>query len=376
MQNSFGGSVKNSIRSLSTAQLVLIGLVAATILLIIIGSIARPAAPEQSIFADPVGELPFPALAILAFAAGLLSFVSPCTLPILPAYFAFAFQSGRSQIALNTMTFMLGLGTVFSLFGASASLIGGVLRQNQLLIMLIGGAFILIFGVMSLLGKGFTGVQQEEARVNSNTLGGSYLFGMTFAVGWTSCIGPILGSVFTLTSFSGSIGRGMLAGFIYTLGLGLPLLVVSTFFGRASRKSLFWRILRGKGWRVNTHTLVIALLWALAIWRILAAVVQYAFGNISTLAAQEFTLVHEIGLLLISLAGAALWIYTSPNREKEVQVQLHTTQLISGALFIFMGLLMLSGQLAQFNTLLSPDLTLWFSGFEEGLRDTWIRLFS
>jgi cytochrome c biogenesis protein CcdA len=199
---------------------------------------------------------------------------------------------------------------------------------------------------------------------------------MTFAVGWTSCIGPILGSVLTLAGFSGSIGRGMLAGFIYTLGLGLPLLIVSTFFGRASRKSLFWRVLRGKGWRVSTHTLVIALVWALAIWRILAAVVLYAFDNISTFAGQEFTLVHEIGLLLIALAGAALWVFTSPNQEKEVQVQLHSTQLISGALFIIMGLLLLSGKLAQFNTLLPPDLTIWFAGFEEGLRDTWIRLFS
>jgi cytochrome c biogenesis protein CcdA len=312
---------------------------------------------------------------ILAFAAGLLSFISPCTLPILPAYFAFAFQSGRRQIALNTLVFMLGLGTVFSLFGASASLIGGVLRQNQLLIMLIGGTVILVFGVMSLLGRGFTGVQQDETRVNSGTLGGSYLFGMTFAVGWTSCIGPILGSVFTLAGFSGSIFRGMLAGFIYTLGLGLPLLIVSTFFGRASRKSLFWRVLRGRGWRINTHVLVVALVWALAIWRILAAVVQYAFDNISTFSGQEFTLFHEIGLLIIALGGAALWVYTSPGREKEVQIQLHSTQLISGGLFIFMGLLLLTGRLAQFNNLLPADLTVWFSGFEESLRDTWINLF-
>jgi cytochrome c biogenesis protein CcdA len=239
--------------------------------------------------------------------------------------------------------------------------------------MLIGGGFIMVFGVMSLLGKGFTGVQaQDDNKVNNASIGSSYLFGMTFAVGWSSCVGPILGSVFTLTGFSGSILRGVLAGFIYTLGLGLPLIIVSTFFGRASRQSLFWRILRGKGWNVSAHTLVIALVWALAAWRILAAVIQYAFNNISTFSGQEFTLVHEIGLLLIAIAGAALWVFTSPNKEKEVQVHLHTTQLVSGALFIVMGLLLLNGTLAQFNSLIPPDLAIWFADFEDGL----VQLFS
>jgi cytochrome c-type biogenesis protein len=373
MENSQKGSIENTLRSFSTGQLVLIGLVIATLILIIFGTIARPAAPEEAIFVDPIGDLPFPALALLAFAGGLLSFVSPCTLPILPAYFAFAFQSGRRQIAINTLAFMIGLGTVFSVIGAGASLIGGVLRQNQLLIMIIGGAFILIFGVMSLLGKGFTGLQQEDSvQVNTASLGSSYLFGMTFAVGWSSCVGPILGSVFTLTGFSGSILRGILAGFVYTLGLGLPLIIVSTFFGRASRNSLFWRILRGKGWNVNTHTLIIALVWALAIWRILAAVVQYAFNNISTFAGQEFTIGHELGLLFIALAGAALWVFTSPNKDRQTPIHLHTTQLISGALFIFMGILLLNGTLAQFNSLIPPDLAIWFADFEDSL----IQLFS
>jgi cytochrome c biogenesis protein CcdA len=195
---------------------------------------------------------------------------------------------------------------------------------------------------------------------------------MTFAVGWSSCVGPILGSVFTLTGFSGSITRGIMAGFIYTLGLGLPLIIVSTFFGRASRKSLFWRVLRGKGWNVSIHTLVIGLVWALAAWRILAAVVQYAFDHISTFTGQEYTLGHELGLLFIAVAGAALWVFTSPNKEKETRIHLHTTQLVSGALFVFMGLLLLNGTLAQFNSLIPPDLAIWFADFEEGL----VQLFS
>jgi hypothetical protein len=74
----------------------------------------------------------------------------------------------------------------------------------------------------------------------------------------------------------------------------------------------------------------------------------------------------------VAVLGAALWVFTSPGREKEVQLHLHSTQLVSGALFIIMGLLLLNGTLAQFNSLIPPDLAIWFADFEDGL----IRLFS
>jgi len=300
--------------------------------------------------------------------AGIMSFVSPCTLPILPAYFAFAFQSGRKQIALNTLLFMLGLATVFSVMGAGASALGRLLRQNQSLIMLIGGSLVIVFGIMSLLGRGFTGVQkQQDGGQRNNSLGGSYLFGMTFAVGWSSCVGPILGTVLTMAGTTGSVFRGMMLLFIYALGLGLPLILVSTFFGRASRDSLLWRALRGKGWNVQVHSLVIGLVWALAIWGILVAVAQYAFYNFEYFAGQEFTLIHVLALFGLSVLGVILWTFTGANRDKKVLLHLHTTQLLSGALFIAMGVLLLSGRLATFNSLVPPDLALWFANFEDKL---------
>jgi cytochrome c-type biogenesis protein len=355
---------KTPLRSLSTTQLFALGLVVLIIIFLVVGTLVESRAPEPA-FAVGLQKESFAVLAVFAFLGGLLSFASPCTLPILPAYFAFASQSGRKQIAVNTIAFMVGLGTMFSLLGATASRIGQVLQQNQGLILLIGGAMVLYFGVLSLLGKGFSGLRRDDTE-QSNSIGGSFLFGLTFAVGWSSCVGPILGTVLTLAGNSGTVSRGVMLGFIYTLGLGLPLIIVSTFFGRASRQSLFWRILRGKGWSLTVHSLVVAVVWALAIWLILVGVARYAFFNVEALARQELTPLHVVGLLAIALLGAALWVFAGPG-EKKINLHLHSTQLISGALFILLGYLMVDGRLTAFNSLASTDLALWLIGIEEKL---------
>lgn len=349
------------LRSLSTGRLVTIGLVFLLAAFLTINGLKQTATPDQ------VGGLAaqsFLVLALLSFFGGLISFVSPCTLPILPAYFAFATQSGRSRIAVNTIAFMLGVATMFSLLGASASALGRLLLQNQQLLLLFGGAIVMVFGVMSLLGKGFTGFKAQSNTTHSATPGGSYVFGLTFSIGWSSCVGPILGVVLTLAASSGSVFRGMILLFIYALGLGLPLIIVSTFFGRASRKSLFWRLLKGKGWQWNTHAIVAALVYALAGWRILVAIVDYAFATFDIFAGRPFTLVHEIGILLIAVAAAALWVFTTPGNRRTT-LELHSTQTFSGILFILMAVLMLNGALANFNSLIPPELAVWFAGLED-----------
>jgi cytochrome c-type biogenesis protein len=355
---------KTPLRSLSTTQLFALGLVVLIIIFLAVGTLVESRAPEPE-FAVGLQKESFPVLALFAFIGGLLSFASPCTLPILPAYFAFAAQSGRKQIAVNTIAFMVGLGTMFSLLGATASRIGQVLQQNQGLILLIGGAMVLYFGVLSLLGKGFSGLRNED-QVQSNTIGGSFLFGLTFSVGWSACVGPILGTVLTLAGNSGTVTRGIMLGFIYTLGLGLPLIIVSTFFGRASRKSLFWRLLRGKGWQVTVHSLVVALVWALVIALILIGVARYAFFHLEALAGQEFTATHSVGIVLIAALGAVLWVFAGPG-ERKTELHLHSTQLISGLLFMLLGYLMVDGRLTVFNSLASTDLALWLVGLEEKL---------
>ena len=347
----------------TTGRTLAIGLAILIVAFLIIGTINDASAPEPE-FSFGIQSQSFFLLALLAFGGGLLSFLSPCTLPILPAYFAFAFQSGRKTIAANTMMFLLGLATMFSLLGAGASAIGRVLQQSQQVILLVGGAGVLIFGVVSLLGGGFGGMQAASHVERDTSLGGSFIFGLTFAVGWSSCVGPILGAVLTLAATTGSVLRGVLLLFIYAIGLGLPLLVVSTLFGRASRQSLFWRVLRGKGWSVKVPTIVVGLVWALAIWRILVEVAQYAFFDPFT--GPQWTSFHEYGLLAVVLAGAALWAFTNPGG-KITNLELHSTSLVSGILFVLLGLLMLGGQLATFNSIVPPDLALWFADFEEAV---------
>lgn len=360
MLNSF----PKSLRKLSSGHNFTVAIVIVVAVLLIFGSLSQGGGVGDET-AVGLAAQSLPVLALLAFAGGVFSFVSPCTLPILPAYFAFATQSGKSRIAVNTIAFMLGVATMFSLLGASASALGRLLLQNQQLLLLFGGAIVMGFGVMSLLGKGFS-AGNEAATAPSTTARGSFVFGLTFSVGWSSCVGPILGVVLTLAASTGSVFQGMILLFIYAIGLGLPLIIVSTFFGRASRKSLFWRILKGRGWQWDTHTFVVSLVWALAVWRVLAGFVQYLFRSVAFFGGQPFTAVHEIGLLLLVLAGAALWTFTSTG-ERGTTLNLHSTQLFSGVLFVMMAVLMLNGTLADFNALIPPELAVWFIELEDKL---------
>jgi cytochrome c-type biogenesis protein len=229
-------------------------LILALTVLFVIGVVAAlffwPSSPEGE-FVDSVSvaeSANFVALAFLSFAAGVLSFISPCTLPILPAYFAFTFQADRKRIAAMTWAFFLGLALVFSLLGASTSALGSLLNDNIILLTRAGGALLIIFGMMSLLGRGFTGPRLQANR--SATLGGSFVFGATFGLGLTPCVGPILAGLLTIAA-SQSVIRGTSMLFIYAVGLGLPLMLVSTLIGDRPRDSLIWRILRGKGWHVT-----------------------------------------------------------------------------------------------------------------------------
>lgn len=340
----------------------IIGLMAILLVFGIINDVnaeASPFGPQQS----------FGILAILAFAGGLLSFLSPCTLPILPAYFAFAAKSSRSQIALNTMVFMLGVATVFSFFGATSSALGSLLRNNQDLILLIGGILVVVFGTMSLIGKGFTGMSAESAGGDTGdmTSGGSFLFGITFAAGWSSCIGPILGIFLTLAATTGSVARGTILLFIFAMGLGLPLILVSTFIGKASRQSFIWRVLRGKGWFIDVPAVAVAIVWGLTAWLILFGIARYASVNFSDVSSLTTSVI--IGLGVLAVIGAILYNYTIGSGNSKTDLHLHSTSLFSGVLFLAMGYFMLNGRLSQitawFNQLTAE--ADWFTLLEERL---------
>lgn len=239
-----------------------------------------------------------------AFLAGVLSFLSPCTLPLLPAYFAYSVQARGARAAPLTVAFFLGLATTLSLLGASATALSSLLFRHLERLTLIGGLAIIAFGVLSLLGKGFAGprVQRRPAA----TLVGSYLYGATFALGWSACIGPILGAILTLLATSGStILQGALLAFVYALGLGSPLIVITAFFHRLGHGTRFWHLIRGRG--------------------------------------------REVRLGRLTL-------------------HLHTTNILSGLLLIGMGYLLASGQLAVVTQLAArTPLAQWLIAAEEWL---------
>jgi cytochrome c-type biogenesis protein len=288
-------SARASIESMSWLKRIILISAAVFVIGVVVAFFLAPSGNEDDfIDSTAVAESSnFIALAFLAFVAGALSFISPCTLPILPAYFAFTFQADRKRIALMTVAFFLGLALVFSLLGASSSALGSVLNKNIILLTRIGGALLIVFGVMSILGRGFSGPTFQANR--SATFGGSLLFGATFGLGLTPCVGPILAGLLTIAAGQ-SVARGTSMLFVYALGLGLPLMLVSTFIGDRPRDSLIWRVLRGKGWQVNV------------------------FGR---------------------------------------PFHLHSTSLISGVLFLALGIVMLQGNTVQ--SLLPNQVVVWLT---------------
>ncbi|TNF56492.1 hypothetical protein EP227_00670, partial [bacterium] len=184
-------------------------------------------------------------LVLLAFFAGILSFLSPCTLPVLSAYFAQGFHAKKGEILLHTTFFFFGLATVFSAFGMGATLAGSIFRENRLIFTQVAAIVIIIFGVLEIFGRGFSGLN-IYLKGSHKTPIGSYLFGAVFALGWSACIGPVLASLLLLSATSGTVLKGTVLLFIYALGLGIPLILISLFFDRI-RSNRFWNILQGRG---------------------------------------------------------------------------------------------------------------------------------
>ncbi|MGE0276044.1 MAG: cytochrome c biogenesis CcdA family protein [Nitrospiraceae bacterium] len=174
-----------------------------------------------------------------AFLAGLLSFVSPCVLPLLPSYLMFITGLSfdqlsdpaerhrlRHTIMVNALLFIAGFSLVFIAFGASASLIGQLLTDYQQLIRKVGGVLIVLFGlyVMGILNLRFL-MTEKRIHLHNRPAGyaGSVLIGATFAAGWTPCVGPVLGTMLMYASTTDTLADGVTLLAFYSLGLGLPL---------------------------------------------------------------------------------------------------------------------------------------------------------
>lgn len=206
-----------------------------------------------------LSESGFAVLTVLAFLAGVLSFLSPCTLPILPAYFAQGFSEGKGKVVINTLFFFFGLALIFSLFGMGATFLGNILREHREIFTQTAGTIILTFGIMEIFGKSFSGLN-ISLKDGQRTPLGSLLFGAVFALGWSACIGPILASFLLLSASFQTMLQGSTLLFIYACGLALPLLLVSLFFDRLKNKR-FWQIIKGReltfsllGYKLHLHS--------------------------------------------------------------------------------------------------------------------------
>lgn len=178
----------------------------------------------------------------LAFAAGLLSFLSPCVLPLVPSYLAYVGGGSASRVAVlrNSVLFVLGFSLIFILLGASASLLGSLLLDYRSWLIRFGGATVIAFGLM-LLGlfklPFLYRTAKAEYRGNTSTPLGAALMGMSFAIGWTPCVGPVLGAILTLAGASASLSTGTLLLAVYAAGLAIPFLLAALGLGAFKRFS-------------------------------------------------------------------------------------------------------------------------------------------
>jgi len=176
-----------------------------------------------------------------AVLGGLISFLSPCVLPLVPPYLSYLagttldeLQAGddwavRRRALLTALLFVAGFSTVFVLLGATASVLGQVLRQHLELLSTVAGVVIIIMG-LHLLGLFRIGLLYREARVEvgrSASVWGAYLMGLAFAFGWTPCIGPILAAILALAGSETSVARGALLLGAYSAGLGIPFVLAA-----------------------------------------------------------------------------------------------------------------------------------------------------
>ncbi|MCH2095517.1 MAG: cytochrome c biogenesis protein CcdA [Rhodobacteraceae bacterium] len=182
----------------------------------------------------------------VALLAGVISFLSPCVLPIVPPYLAYMsgmtlgeMQDGgraRWQALTAALFFVLGLSTVFLLLGFTASAFGAFFLQNQVLLAQISGIVVIVFG-LHFLGVFRISFLDREARINTGDAGGSafgaYVLGLAFAFGWTPCIGPQLGAILSLAASEASVARGTILLGVYAAGLGVPFLLAALFLSRA-----------------------------------------------------------------------------------------------------------------------------------------------
>jgi cytochrome c-type biogenesis protein len=235
---------------------------------------------------------------MIAFGAGVLSFLSPCVLPIVPPYLAYMggismqelTEDGRTsrRAILPALFFFMGLSTVFLLLGFTASTMGHLFLRNAELFGQIAGGVVIVFG-LHFLGVFRIPFLMREARIDAGDRGGSafgaYVLGLAFAFGWTPCIGPVLGAILTLAATDSTVSRGTAMLGVYALGLGLPFLLAAIFVQRSM--SLMARLKR--------HMAVIEKVMGVMLLAVGVALLTGAFSAFSWWLLETFPVMQRLG---------------------------------------------------------------------------------
>ena len=171
---------------------------------------------------------------IIALGAGLISFLSPCVLPLIPGYISYISGSSVNELIekkninlIPIILFTVGFSIVFIIFGAASTFLGQVLLQNSYELRIVAGLIIIILSlhIIGLINISFLNYEKRIQTNMSKNFFSPILIGMAFAFGWTPCIGPILGSILVLASTEESLGRGILLLFFYSIGLAIPFIL-------------------------------------------------------------------------------------------------------------------------------------------------------
>ena len=171
---------------------------------------------------------------LVAFGAGLISFLSPCVLPLIPGYISYISGSSLNELIENKnvnlipiILFTVGFSIVFIVFGAASTFLGQVLLQNSYELRLFAGLIIIILSlhIIGVINLKFLNYEKRIETKSNKNFYSPILIGMAFAFGWTPCIGPILGSILVLAATEESINKGILLLFFYSFGLAIPFIL-------------------------------------------------------------------------------------------------------------------------------------------------------
>ncbi len=173
----------------------------------------------------------------ISFLEGIITFVSPCLLPMLPVYLSY-FANGennRKKTLSNAIAFIMGFTVVFLLLGIFAGSLGGLLQRYKTIVNLVTGGIVVILGLnfSGLLQIGFLNrINKPDVQIKTDNVFSTFLFGIIFSIGWTPCVGAFLGSALMLASERGTVAEGFFMLLLYSLGLGIPFLISALLLDR------------------------------------------------------------------------------------------------------------------------------------------------